>query len=193
MLLITVLHGCAMRPGSVCRGIDWYESGYQEAVAGRAEGSHSCANEVGEAALESYSEGRQAGLQVYCQPANGFRLGNNADEYQGVCTGAAEADFLRAYEEGKQIHDVEVQIERLGAILEVNESERDRLGEQLRLRQTQLDSHQGHIEGRAVLRAELRELRETRTMVETEIRAIRAALEGHQAQLVRLQQSSRQR
>lgn len=194
MVLVLAVQGCAMHSPDPCRSTDWYALGYQDASAGRlAEPQRSCPGGVTEPALSQYQLGRQAGLQEYCKADNGFRLGIDGQPYQGICAAAVETDFLRAYQEGKQVHDVEAQIRRLAAILEVNESERDSLGLRIRQKQTELGQGRVGLESHAVLRAELRELEETEAMVAAEIDAIQAALHEHRAQLAQLRQTGQPR
>ena len=193
IVLLLAVQGCAMRSPAPCQTSDWYAMGYQDAVTGRVAGPHSCADGVTDAALDEYGLGRQAGLLEYCQAENGLRLGNEGQEYQGVCDGATEAEFLRAYRQGKAMHDVKAQIQRLGAILGVTQSERDSIGRRIRQKQTELGQSRADLETDAVLRAELRELEETKAMVEDEIEAIQAALHEQQAQLMQLRETSRRR
>jgi chromosome segregation ATPase len=133
--------------------------------------------------------GRDAGLAEYCQPHSGFRLGIEGRPYQGACGGAGEAEFLRAYQQGKQIHEAEAQIRRLDAILAINESERASLGERIGQKHTELGQRASRGEADAALRAELHELEETAALVAAEIDAIEAALREQHTELALLRQN----
>lgn len=194
LVLIVALPGCATLSPDPCRNNDWYAIGYEHGLAGRPTGPASgperyCPTGVAEPELAQYRLGREAGLGAYCAPQNGFELGKGGSHYQGVCDGAVETEFLRAYHRGKQIHDVETQIRRLGTILTVNESERDRLGERIRQRRTELAQGRLDVEAQEMLHADLRELEATVAMVEAEIDALEAALREQHAQLALLRQS----
>lgn len=194
LVLIVALPGCATLSPDPCRNNDWYAIGYEHGLAGRPTGPASgperyCPTGVAEPELAQYRLGREAGLGAYCAPQNGFELGKGGSHYQGVCDGAVETEFLRAYHQGKQIHDVETQIRRLDTILTVNESERDRLGERIRQRRTELAQGRLDVEAQEMLHADLRELEATVAMVEAEIDALEAALREQHAQLALLRQS----
>ena len=195
LVLIVAIPGCAALSPDPCRDNDWYAIGYQDGLAGRASGSSTgperyCPTGIAEPELTQYRLGREAGLGGYCEPPNGFELGVGGHRYQGACRGAVETDFLRGYQQGKQIYDVETQIRRLDTILAVNESERDRLGERIQQRRTELAQVRPGVEAHDTLRADLRELEATVAMVEAEIDALEAALREQHAQLVLLRQSS---
>jgi len=194
LVLSVMLQGCATLSPDPCRRNDWYAIGYEEGLAGRVSGpadgpEQSCHGDLAEPELSEYRRGRDAGLGKFCEPQNGFELGVAGDRYNGACRGAIEAPFLRAYHNGKRVHDVEAQIRRLVAILAVNESERDSLGERIRQKQSELAQGPAAVDGRAEAHSDLRELKETIAMVETEIDAIEAALREERAQLMLLMQN----
>ena len=194
LVLIVAMPGCAVRSPDPCRSNDWYAIGYQDGRAGRSSGPvagphRDCPEGLAEPELAHYRRGWEAGLAAYCEPQNGFQLGIAGHGYEGGCQGAGEAEFLRAYHQGKHIHDVEAQIRRLDSILAVNESERDRLAQSIQQRQTELAQAPRDVEAYEMLRAELQELEATAAMVEAEIDGLRAALREQHAQLALLRQS----
>ena len=193
LVLIVTIPACATRSPDPCQANDWYSIGYDDGRAGRASGpitgaEHGCPAGLAESELARYRLGQEAGLGVYCQPQHGFQLGMQGHSYTGACPAPLEAAFLRAYSHGKQIYDTEAQIRRLDSILSVNESERDRLGQSIRQRRTELAEARLNVAAPEVLRAELRELEATAAMVEAEINALRAALRAQHAELERLRQ-----
>ena len=195
LVLIVTIPGCATRPPDPCRANDWYAIGYEDGRAGRLAESvpvpgQGCLAGLAEPELARYRLGREAGLSVYCEPRTGFQLGMEGHEYAGGCPAPAEAAFLRAYNHGKQIHDVETQIRRLDSILAVNESERDRLDHSILQRRTELAEARLGAGVPETLRAELRELEATAEMVEAEIDALRAALREQHVQLGLLRQEA---
>jgi hypothetical protein len=95
-----------------CSVLDWRSVGYEDGVAGLP-GNHiaqyrkACAKHGVGTDLSAYQAGRETGLQEYCQPSNGFRVGARGDVYQGVCPAPLEPAFLASYEPGHQLYTLE--------------------------------------------------------------------------------------
>lgn len=189
VLVLVALQGCAARAPDSCRVNDWYATGYQDGLTGRAEaapgGLQACPRGPDGSGLADYRKGREAGLARYCEPHNGFRLGSQGESYQSVC-GDQAREFLQAYQQGRQMHEVETQIGRLDAILRVNEAERQSLAQRLRQKRLALV----RASNDALVQAELAELEETLAVVDAEIEALTAALEEQQTRHALLRQAA---
>jgi len=113
LLVTALLAGCASAPADnkdQCLAADWRTVGYEDGLRGAPAdriGGHrvACARHGVTPDLAAYLDGRERGLQQYCQPRSGFRAGLNGNGYADVCTGAAEAAFIDAYRQGRQIYD----------------------------------------------------------------------------------------
>ena len=199
LIIITVsLQGCATQPQDECQTADWYTIGYQDGLQGRvarpvAAHHEACARHDATAQLAGYTLGRDDGLKQFCSPRNGFGLGLQGARYNGVCLADAELEFLTAYEQGKEIFESELQIRRLGEILQVNASELQNLTVSVQQREIELLAHDTRPKRRAVLLSEMSDLRETVAMVETEISGIEVALEKESRHLQNLRGSIRYR
>lgn len=107
---VLALNGCETISEEQCLAGDWIGRGYQDGQAGR---SSSRLNDYVEACAEhgvtpdpvAYEEGRREGLRQYCVPAVGYRVGRDGGNYNNVCTGAAEADFLVGFQDGRVVYD----------------------------------------------------------------------------------------
>lgn len=190
------LQGCATLFQDECQKLDWYKIGYEDGLLGHiprsvAEHHEACAGRDVTAELSRYTEGRDHGLQQFCSPANGFRLGLEGAHYNGACQVAAEQKFLPAYEQGKQILDSQVQIRRLQEILQVNTSELDNLTATVQQKEVEFVAHDTTPKRRALLLLEMRDLRETVTMVKKEINGIETALEEEDRHLQALRENRR--
>jgi hypothetical protein len=103
------LGACSSMSAEECSVLDWHSVGYEDGVAGLP-GNHiahyrkACAKHGIGTDLSAYQAGRETGLKEYCQPANGFRVGERGEEYQGVCPASLEHDFLGPYESGHQLY-----------------------------------------------------------------------------------------
>jgi len=109
MLLCLTAGGCATMDKDECLVADWRLIGFQDGVQGKsaaAVGTYrkDCADYRVVPDLDAYQAGRREGLQQYCLPANGYRLGNAGRSYNAVCPAATERAFRAAYNTGRDIH-----------------------------------------------------------------------------------------
>jgi cell division protein FtsB len=111
LLAAALLAGCATGMGKdQCAAADWHTIGYEDGLRGAPAdriGTHrvACAKHGVTPDLATYLQGRERGLQQYCQPKNGFRVGLNGGGYADVCPGPSETAFVDGYRWGRQIHD----------------------------------------------------------------------------------------
>ena len=192
LILITIsLQGCGTLSPDECQTADWYTMGYQDGLQGRVsrpvEDHHkACAKHDVAVQIARYTQGRDDGLKQFCSPRNGFRLGSEGAHYNGVCPAGAEQGFLPAYEQGKENYDAELQIRRLGEILQVNTSELQNLTASIQRKELEMVAYDTTPKRRALLLLELQDLQEMMAMVETEIKGIDAALEEEDRHLQNL-------
>lgn len=89
-----------------CLYADWRAIGFEDGAAGRNAGAvgarrAACADKAGVTPdMEAYLGGREAGLDQFCRPANGFDIGSRGHRYTGACAGRNEAAFVASYETG---------------------------------------------------------------------------------------------
>jgi len=196
LIVITIsLQGCATQSLDECQTADWYTLGYQDGLQGRvsravADHHEACAKRDVAMQIARYTQGRDDGLKQFCSPRNGFRLGLTGGHYNSVCLADAEQEFLPAYEQGKEMFESELQIRRLGEILQVNTSELRKLTVSVQRKELEMVGYDTTPKRRADLLLETRDLRETVAMVETEIEGIEAALEEENRHLQNLSSGS---
>jgi hypothetical protein len=92
-----------------CLAVDWRTVGYEDGVAGYSgdrisQHRKACAKYGVQTDLDQYQSGRAQGLQEYCKPANGYRLGSRGGSYGGVCPADLEDGFVNAFEVGHQLY-----------------------------------------------------------------------------------------
>jgi len=109
MLIGLAAGGCATMDKDECLVADWRLIGFQDGVQGKsaaAVGTYrkDCAGYHVVPDLDAYQAGRREGLQQYCVPANGFRLGDAGRAYNAVCPAANERAFRGAYNTGRDIY-----------------------------------------------------------------------------------------
>ncbi len=109
------LSSCATLNESECRTADWFQLGTREGADGyprtRIDEHRKACSEFGMAADDAvWIEGYEAGLLDYCTVDNGYKVGRGGGYYSRVCPAQLEADFVAAYDLGKETYDVEREI-----------------------------------------------------------------------------------
>jgi len=115
LLLAVVLTGCSSMSKNECLSVDWRTVGYEDGVAGYsadriAQHRKACAKYGVSTDLSAYQQGRLQGLQEYCKPANGYRLGVRGGSYYGVCPANLEPAFVTAFDSGHQLYVLEARV-----------------------------------------------------------------------------------
>jgi hypothetical protein len=101
-----------------CLHADWRGIGFEDGAAGRDAGAvgarrAACADKAGVTPdMDAYLDGREAGLDQFCRPANGFDFGSRGGRYAGACAGRNETAFVASYEKGLALYSY---VSRLGA------------------------------------------------------------------------------
>jgi hypothetical protein len=127
------LASCATSPSkNECLAMDWRTIGYEDGAAGypgsrigvhrQACGEHGVAPD-----FDAYQAGRAEGLGEFCTAANGYRVGAAGGQYAGVCPVERESEFLRAFEEGHQLHVLRGRVSSTSSQLGARRRELDRL------------------------------------------------------------------
>jgi hypothetical protein len=111
-VFLSALSGCAAMSEQACLVTDWRTIGFEDGVAGRSSASignyrQACADYGVTPDLAEYRAGHDEGVEVYCRAGNGFEVGRNGSRYLGVCPANLEPDFLAAYNEGRQLYELE--------------------------------------------------------------------------------------
>src|ERR1044072_7453943 len=96
-----VLTGCNSMSAQECLATDWRTVGYEDGVNGFAGDRigryrNACSEDGGTPDLAQYQTGREQGLQEFCKPANGFRVGAHGGNYSGVCPADLDESFVDA-------------------------------------------------------------------------------------------------
>jgi len=105
------LSGCNSMSAQECLATDWRTVGYEDGVNGYAGDRigryrNACSEHGVTPNLAEYQTGRDQGLQEFCKPANGFRVGAHGGGYSGVCPQDLDQQFAEAYHSGRQLHSL---------------------------------------------------------------------------------------
>jgi len=107
-----VLAGCSGMSEQACVTADWRTIGFEDGTVGRSPGNigsyrNACSDYGIAPDLDAYRAGHAEGVQLYCRESNGFSVGHSGAVYQGVCPADVEAAFVREYESGRHLYELE--------------------------------------------------------------------------------------
>jgi len=195
IFMALALGGCASMNKSECLAVDWQVIGYEDGVAGHAGDRvamhrKACAKHGVAPDLERYRQGRRQGLQEYCRPANGFRVGARGVAYQGVCPAELEAAFMTAHQSGARLHLLESRVAQADYSLRAKQRELEALEESMLQNSLVVVSAESTAEERAQalldtrrmaedsgrLKSEVRQLESDRQVLAQDLEAYRASL-----------------
>jgi hypothetical protein len=192
LALALALQGCASMSKNECLNADWYAIGYESGIRGQHEAQISehrkaCAEYGVTPDLARFLEGRNAGLQRFCEPRNGYRLGRAGTAYAGVCPQRLEGEFLQAYGAGREIYDSQQNINRLGRRIDSRQADLRNLNEELADRQAELIASGTTPQRRALLLGQMVELQDKIKTAERDIHHARAERDHERERLAQLQ------
>jgi hypothetical protein len=189
LALALAITGCASGlTKEECQLADWRTIGYEDGLRGLSQARISehrkdCAEHGVALNLDAYRSGWDEGVRNYCQPGNGYRLGRAGSRYNGVCPPGQEPGFLRAYGHGKQIHDLEAEVNRLQRTLNRKHDRMAQIEVQMRDTGLGLVAEGLSTEQRVVMLDELRKLEDERAATKAEIPYLEAQLQDQQQHL----------
>lgn len=143
LLALAFFCACSTLSEKQCKQGDWYDIGLRDGLEGHgvdrlSKHSEACTEYGVSPNREAYDKGRGEGLKSYCAPDKAFRLGRRGGYYRGGCPASMEAAFLRKFEAGKQLHDIDSRVTRLYNEITSLENEMDKetdVGKRMRLRE----------------------------------------------------------
>lgn len=125
LAVLLALGGCATLSESDCGQGDWFGIGEADALGGYtpdrlARHDEACAKFGVVPDPRGYRAGYEQGLVGFCVPPQAFELGRRGASYYRQCPPPTEADFLPAYDLGRDVYTIdqdlvriEIEIERL--------------------------------------------------------------------------------
>lgn len=182
-LAVTLLAvgGCASVSKNQCLVGDWQTVGYRDGLNGTQATAllrhqNSCLKHGVTPDREAYLEGWREGVAQYCQPDNGFDVGNRGAGYGNVCPEHLQQEFRAAYAEGRQLHLARVELNNLRHGIEQRELRvRDIKGEIAGITAAVL-SPESTTADRAALLITAKDLAEEKGRLETEIEDLKLEL-----------------
>ena len=115
------LAGCAGKPSlseHQCAVGDWETVGYRDGVNGHRSTAllkhqDACMEHGVAPDRTAYMSGWDQGARDFCQPNNGFYLGERGRAHNNICPAELQGGFLTAYEEGRRLYQARLAVSNL--------------------------------------------------------------------------------
>jgi hypothetical protein len=195
VLLGLLASGCASMNEDECRIADWRAIGYEDGVMGVA-ASHigkrreACAEHGIAPDFAAYKQGRDEGLQEYCTPASGYRLGRQGQTINAVCPSELRADFRDAFRSGHEIYQAAAVVRATETKLRRKKQELEEIRSSLTGKTSKIIAPSTETERRIELLVEIQDLTSRKQMVENEINRLSAEQNRQREKLAVLEHSS---
>ncbi|MCZ6616489.1 MAG: DUF2799 domain-containing protein [Gammaproteobacteria bacterium] len=120
-LITFLLAGCsggATVSESQCVAGDWQTLGYRDGVRGLRSSQllahqDACVKHGIVPDRHGYKLGWEEGIREYCEPYNGFSVGEHGNGHNNVCPSDLRAEFLTAYQEGRSLYLARMEVANL--------------------------------------------------------------------------------
>ena len=174
---LVFLSGCATMSGDECMTSDWSAIGYEDGSQGYtmdrlAKHRKACAKHGVTPDFQAYQNGRNRGLEEFCQPGRGFNHGANGGNYHGVCPADMEPEYLEAYRAGNKLYTLRAGVSSANSQIYSKEHELERIESRTTSVEVQLISDQTTTEQRVVLLQELKDMSKHSGELEAEIKQL---------------------
>jgi hypothetical protein len=195
VLLGLLVSGCASMNEDECRVADWRAIGYEDGVRGVpaahiGERREACAEHGIAPDFAAYQQGREEGLEEFCTPASGYRLGRKGRTVSAVCPANLQSDFRDAYKSGREIYQAAAIVGATQSKLKRKKRELSELRSSLTSKAGQLVVPSTDLERRVELVLEIQELTARKSELESEISRLSVELDRHREKLAALEHSS---
>ena len=172
-----------------CNTADWRTIGYEDGVQGRSEARISghrkaCARHGVGLNFDAYRSGWDEGVRRYCQLGNAYHQGRRGKAYSGVCPAGMEGGFLQAYRAGRELYDLEADVQRTARKLKHKRARLNAIEVDMRDTGLELVTAGVTTERRVILLDELRKLEQDRAATKAQIPVLEAELERQENRLI---------
>jgi hypothetical protein len=190
-----LISGCASMGKDECLHADWQIIGYEDGARGYAGtriGVHrkACAKHGVAPDMAAYEAGRLKGLQEWCTPRNGYRLGLKGNRYNGVCPQSLESPFIEAMGRGRAVHGYEKQVQKARQELKEMRAGLEAMDTDLQAMKAELISDDTTPRRRLMLLGEIRKLEADRDLHINDIEDMEDQVADMQANLRQMKKAS---
>jgi len=177
-LAMLLVSGCATLSESQCVASDWQTVGYRDGLAGAQNSQllkhqNACVKHGVIPDREAYLAGYDEGVRQYCLPENGFSAGESGNRYNNVCPEEMQTSFYAAYQEGRQLHLAQSEIDSMSRQISQKEYRLKQIATETSSTEARLvDDGTTAIERRELL-DKTKELAQEQGQLETEIQDLK--------------------
>ena len=173
-MIALALSGCATMNQQECMVSDWRTVGFEDGSLGRPPETignyrQACAKHGVSPDLESYRSGHAEGIQNFCQPVKGFNYGRSGATYRGVCPAELEYGFLAAYNDGRQLYELEAAVRSADAQITQRYRALENIKAEITDKEAALVTEGTSAAERITLLSETKELARQHGLIEAEI------------------------
>jgi len=189
--VVGMLAGCAIPDKNECVHADWKNIGFEDGARGYPGariGNHrkACAKYGVAPDPAQYEAGRRMGLEQWCLPRNGYRLGTQGKIYNGVCPRTLEPAFVEAINQGRALLAYENEVRKQNLQLKQTHAELDALGQDIKSMAAEMASAGVSPRRRLKLLKEMRKLEAAQRQFADDIADMEQTLEDMRANLERI-------
>ena len=123
-----LLAACASLTEDECRAADWYQIGYADGSEGyspdRLESHRQACAKIGVSPdAETWFEGRERGLRLYCTPIKAYEVARRGSTMRAGCTAAETRALMPAFDWGRAYWRLEQEIDDIESDIREIDSE----------------------------------------------------------------------
>jgi hypothetical protein len=186
------LSGCASLSESQCLAGDWQTVGYRDATNGQNPSAllkhqNACVKHGITPNRDAYLAGWDQGILQYCQPRNGFALGERGAAFPTLCPDAVVDPFEAAYHDGRRLYLARAEIRRLEREIDAREHRLEHLDDAIASAESRLVEEGLSSNERWELLEETKAMAREQGEIEAELKELRidVALEYQRLQQLR--------
>lgn len=191
---LLALGGCASLSKSQCLADDWETVGYRDGANGVSSSAlmrhqNACVKHGVTPDREAYMTGWQSGVEQYCQPVNGFAVGESGSGFSNVCPPRLQQAFHAAWQDGRRLHEARAEVAALHRGIEQREARLREVKTELAGIAARLLETDATVADRAALLVSAKDLAEEQGRLGSEIEELTAEAALQQARLEQLEQT----
>lgn len=190
---IALLQACASMGKDECLTADWHTIGYEDGVRGLSAGRISqhrtdCAKYGVAPDLKAYLAGRDLGLEEYCKPENGYKVGESGGQYGAVCPPELESGFLAGYRQGHELFSLRAALSQVESDLRSRHDELAHIKKKIEKKSEKLVAEDTTTKQRIALLADIKDLSDQQNHVKQDIAVLEQERAARAADLADFQQ-----